>query len=298
LNRNKIMVIGANGALGRAVMQRLGSDAAIAVTRAGRSVPAGFEHINLSADGIPPLDELAKCRAVINAAGLVTGDVSSIEAANIQLPAAIANAAKSVGVAKFLQVSSFSIYGNVELIDASTPENPTSDYGRSKALGDAAVLALADRSFDVESLRLPFMFSPQKAGLLSPLITMALTLGFLPDVSQRAVARSMMTYDDAASTLVECARNKKSGISLAADPQLFDYQLLKLVVRHATDRNIRIAALPKSVADAIVTILPAIGRRLFRSSILHNGINCAGSQPLGLEKALHELALVSGKIRK
>ncbi|HEV7232748.1 MAG TPA: NAD-dependent epimerase/dehydratase family protein [Sphingorhabdus sp.] len=284
------MVIGANGVLGTAILQQLGKDTAIAATRAGRLPLPGFDHVQLGPDGVSPSVDLTRCRAVINAAGVVRGDRATIEAANIQLPMAIATAAKAAGVAKFVQVSSFSVYGAVELIGAETPEFPTSAYGKSKAHGDAALQALADDRFAVESLRLPFMFSSSKAGLLGPLLSAVDKFGVLPDVAGRPVARSMMTYSDAAATLVDCARDSKTGISLAADPQLFDYHLFKAVLEQAAGRRFSIISVPGKLADLIAWTLPPVGRRLFRSSKLDERCNRAGNLPLGLEHSLRDLA--------
>ena len=261
----------------------------IAATRTGRSPLPGFEHARLEPDGTPPASVLARCRAVINAAGSITGNRATLDAANIRLPLAIASAAKMAGVAKMVQVSSFAIAGNAEHIGASTPERPINAYGRSKAAGDQAILALATERFQVECLRLPFMFSVNKPGLLSPLLSLSDKLRVLPAPADRAVSRSMLTYADAARVLIACATDRRGGLSFAADPQLFDYSLLAAALVEETGRRVRIVSVPGPIVGAINWLVPAIGRRLFRPNVLSSSINRAGERPLGLEAELRLL---------
>lgn len=289
MTRDRILVIGANGNLGQAVLRHLGPECAIAATRAGKTALPGFEHVALAPNGVPPSEALERCRAVINAAGSVTGDDAALDAANIHLPLSIADAAKGAGVAKMVQVSSFAILGAAEHISHRTPEQPISAYGRSKAEGDRAILALSDESFAVESLRLPFMFSAEKPGLLAPLLTLAGTARLLPSVSGNPLRRSMLTYTGAAEQLVECAMEAGSGKSFSADPLLFDYALFAAILGEEAGLKVRLLPMPRFLASTIDTLVPAIGRRLFRSSILDPQANRARGRQLDLEIEIRRL---------
>lgn len=292
MSGHSILVVGANGELGRALLHELGPDTAIAATRTGQSPLPGFEHAPLGPDGTPPAAALTRCRAVINAAGSVTGDDATLEAANIRLPLAIARAAKTAGVAKMVQVSSFATAGTAEHIDADTPERPINAYGRSKAAGDREILALAGDGFGIECLRLPFMFSATKAGLLSPLLSLSDKLRMLPGGADRPFRRSMFTYAGAARALIPCAADSRGGISFAADPQLFDYSLLTTILREEAGRTVRIVPVPRPVVAAVNIFVPAVGRRLFRSSVLAPSANRAGEHPPGLEAELRQLVRI------
>lgn len=289
MSRNSILVVGANGELGRALLHELGPYTAIAATRTGHSPFPGFDHAPLGPDGVPPATALARCRAVINAAGSVTGDDSTLETANIRLPLEIARAAKIAGVAKMVQVSSFAAVGSVEYIDADTPEQPINAYGRSKAAGDREILRQAADGFTIECVRLPFMFSATKPGLLSPLLSLSDRLRLLPRRADRPFRRSMLTYRDAARALITCTTDSRNGISFAADPLLFDYSLLATILADEADRTVRIVPVPGPVVVAINGLVPAVGRRLFRSSVLAPSANRAGERPLGLEAELRQL---------
>lgn len=293
MNRDRILVTGANGTLGRALLQHLGPDIAIASTRTAQSPLPGFDHVALGPDGAPPADVLTRCRAVINAAGKAagraTGDASALDEANVRLPLVIAGAAREAAVPKFVQVSSFSVIGSAEHIDDTTAEAPINAYGRSKAEGDRQLQSLTDAAMRIESVRLPLMFSVTKPGLLSPLLTLATRVRLLPSVRNRPVSRSMMTYAAAARHLADCAVSDRSGVSYAADPQPFDYELLTSILADQASIRVRILPVPQFAAAAIDRIAPGIGRRLFRSSLLAPQANLAGDRPLDIEAELRAL---------
>ena len=284
--RSRILVVGANGNLGRAIIALLGPDRAIAATRSTATAPDGFDHMCLAADGTPLADGLADCDAVINAAGRVSGDRAALMLANVDLPQKIAVAAREAGVRKMIQVSSFSAYGPVEHIDAATPVGPTSDYGRCKLQGDEAIAALATADFAVESLRLPFMFSRHNPGLLAPLLTLAQTVRMLPVVRGKAICRSMLTYADAAGALVDCAADNLTGATMAADPLLFDYPLLAKLIEGEIGNRVRLFPISMRLATIVEAVAPAIGRRLFRSSVLDPSVNRMGKKAAGLDAEL------------
>ncbi len=289
MGRSRILIVGANGELGRAVMQVLGPERAVAATRNNAAGLKGFDHVFLAKDGTPPAGMLVECDAVINAAGRITGDQVMLDAANIDLPRKIALAAREAGLRKMVQVSSFSAFGTTELIDAMTRDRPTNAYGRSKVAGDLAIQGLATADFAIESLRLPFMFSRQKPGLLSPLLTLAQTFRMLPAVKGKTIRRSMLTYADAARTLVSSASDHRSGTTMAADPMLFDYPLLVKLIGEETGQKVGIFSIWEPFAKTVEAVLPGIGRRLFRSSVLDQSVNRIDDKLVGLESELRAL---------
>lgn len=285
---NRVLIVGANGELGQALLRYLGPGHAVAGTRPGRKIPLGFEHVELDSNGLPPAELLAGCRAVINAAGVVQGTDIELETANVALPQRIARAAKAAGVSKLVQVSSFAIFGAAEYIDNATEESPINAYGRTKAAADMHLLKHANGDFAVECLRLPFMFSATRPALLDPLLRLASRLRMLPTASH-PVQRSMITYAGAARQLAHCAKTSVSGKAFAADPLLFDYNLLASILAEEAGFTIRLLPLPAPVVASINRLLPSTGRRLFRSSILDARSNCSGSTPLGLEEEIRQL---------
>lgn len=290
MKREKIMVVGANGALGRSLLNELGPEVAIAATRTATSPVSGYEHAPLTDEGAPPAEALRRCRALINAAGKITGDKDDLEAANVHLPLRLARAAAAAGVSKMVQVSSFSVAGAAEKIDDATPERPISAYGRSKAMADDAIAALATHDFAVESLRLPFMFSSTKPGLLTPLLSFRDRVGWLPGRGDRPLQRSMFTYKCAAHALTACAGDMRSGKAYAADPVVFEYALLKQLMAEEGE-HVKILGIPGPLAASINLLVPTVGRRLFRSSVLSPASNRAAFAESSLEKELRSLII-------
>ena len=293
MTRDRILVTGANGNLGRALLRELGPKRAFAAARAGRATLPDFTQVTLGPDGALPADALARCDAVINAAGSVTGTGAQLAEANVQLPVALAQAARAAGVRKFVQVSSFSIFGAAEYIDETTEEGPINDYGRSKAAAEAAILPLARDDFAVECLRLPFMFSADEPALLGPLLKLATRLLVVPAAAERPFQRSMITYADTARQLVASSERTTSGTASVADPRLFDYQLLQRILSEEVAIRISLLSLPRLVVAGVDRLLPTVGRRLFRSSVLSPRVNLAGKQPLNLEHELRQLVRAS-----
>lgn len=289
MTRDRVMIVGANGALGGALLDELGPGIAIAATRGDRPAAPGFEHVQLAADGAPPMDALRRCRAVINAAGSITGDEPALEAANVRLPLAIARSSRAAGVPRMVQVSSFAVAGAAECIDDTTPERPGNAYGRSKARGERELAALGDQGPVIESLRLPFIFSAARPGLLSPLLSLSDRLGLLPSRAGHPLRRSMITYLGAARALVACAADRRIGATYAADTRPFDYPLLTRILAEEAERRVRIVDIPEPIVALVDACIPSVGRRLFRSSVLAPGSNRAQNEPSTLE---HELRIL------
>ena len=289
MTRDRILVIGASSDLGQALLRELGADNAIAVTGPTGAPLPGFDHVRIGPDDAMPAEMLARCAAVINATGHAAGGDTVPHSEKIDRPLAIALAAQQAGVPRMIQVSSFSVVGVAEHINDTTAEQPISAYGRSEAEAEKVFLGMSSADFSVECVRLPFLFSASKPGLLSPLLTLAKCFRSLPIPVGKPPHRSMITYADAAHQLVTAARSGSSGISFVADPRPFDYMLFKAVLAEEAGIKIRLLPVPRTIVAGIDRLLPAIGRRLFRSSLLDPRANRAGDRPLGLEEELRKL---------
>ncbi|MEG8047521.1 NAD-dependent epimerase/dehydratase family protein [Sphingomonas aerolata] len=185
----RVLVTGGNGRLGRAVLAALG-DRGVGGVR-GEGINGA---IAIDSAGTVDAARLAGIDAVINCANLVSGTQADIEQANRLYAVAVARRARAAGVGRFVQVSSFSIYGDAERIDGETSLAPQTDYARSKLAAEHELADLATRDFRVVSLRLPFMFSASEPALLGKLVTAMLKLRMVPVPRGSASRRSMITY--------------------------------------------------------------------------------------------------------
>lgn len=149
----RVVVIGATGFLGRAVVE--------ALDRRGADVSP------LSAPRFPPVDgdrirevlpthrvvlmavaeQIAGADAVVNCAGNPDAslrDESVLMAPNALLPALVAGAVREAKIPRFIHVSSAVVQGNSPVLDESETVTPFSAYSRSKALGEVLVRELGD----------------------------------------------------------------------------------------------------------------------------------------------------------
>lgn len=266
----KTLVNGANGWLGRSVIQLAGAEFTTPGVREDRG---GFESpVLIRSDGRIEQGSLSEFGAIINCAGRVNGKTADLEQANMVHAVRLANAAKTHGIKRFVQVSSFSVYGNAELISSQTTSSPSTAYGRSKLDADNALLSLCSSDFTVTCVRLPFMFSVAKPALIGDLINAVRTLPCWPTLPH-PIERSMLTYEAAADFLLQASVDGPPGIVAVADPHLFTIERLVSKMRHHGLSTAKLLPVPLWCAAPVRHLLPGIGRRLFQSSVLHDAYN-------------------------
>ena len=274
MSKADILVVGANGVLGTTLLTLLGPNRAVAATRRRHWNAGRFDHVVLADDADIESAPWHRFKKVINVAGRVNGDQQELNNANINFPVKLAKAARANGIPRFIQVSSFSVYGLAELIDSNSPESPISYYGHSKLLCDQQLQALGAEHFSVASLRLPFLFDADQAGLFKSLLKVIKLLPLLP-VGPVPIERSMISYTDAARILIHLTHGDQDGVFHAAAPTPFDFNLLEKLMDEETEYRLRKVRLPRLVVGMIKLGVPAISRRLFQSSVLSVELNIA-----------------------
>jgi nucleoside-diphosphate-sugar epimerase len=197
----------------------------------------------------------------------------------VEHPKRLAEIAKNAGVKRFVQVSSFSIFGKCEVIDGNSPILPFSIYGKSKAAAEAALKELATPDFSIINVRLPFMFGTQNPSLMGKLTSLLQKVPFFP-ISVDAAERSMLTYADAADVLYLAAKEERSCEINVADPNLFTTELLAELMRDKNMNPAKLLRIPKFATRFIRKVVPSIGDRLFAKSILASENNWASNLTL------------------
>jgi nucleoside-diphosphate-sugar epimerase len=170
-----VLVTGASGFVGRAVLEALGARNVTvrAVSRRPRSEapPASavtWLRADLAAeDGWGRLIEGTD--TIVHLAGNPgTGTEAAMMRANCEWTAALARRAMRAGVRRFVYASTVRVYGRQPAIDAETAADPADAYGRSKLAAEDALLAEAHGGGMATSiLRPPFVFGADRAGLFS-----------------------------------------------------------------------------------------------------------------------------------
>jgi len=275
VSTERILVTGGNGRLGRAVLQQLGGRGVAGVRRPDAAKGA----ILIDANGATAPRALDGITAIINCAGRTAGAHDAINQANIIYPTRLAESARAAGVRRFVQVSSFSIFGRTEHIGPDSPYAPAGQYGRSKLAAEQVLTTLDSAEFRTVPLRLPFMFSAEEPALLGRLVTMMLRLRALPTLAAKPSRRSMITYAGAADILIALAQAPdipRRGLA-AADPEPLALPTIARLIGERLDRRIAIVPIPRAAVALAAMAFPLLVDRLFGSSILAPSANLAAS---------------------
>jgi nucleoside-diphosphate-sugar epimerase len=172
----RVLVTGASGFVGRALVEKLASDghAVRAITR--REVPD-----IVTADWAPLLAEID---AVVHLAARVhrmrdasADPLAEFRRVNRDATLRLAEAAIAAGIRRFVFISSVKAAVDstgLEAIDEDHPAIPRSDYGISKLEAEQGLLALAGRNgLEPVILRLPLVYGPGARGNLRSLFSLA-----------------------------------------------------------------------------------------------------------------------------
>lgn len=252
-------MIGGGSRIGTALVPLLGD----AATYLSRRLTGHQKEIRTEDYGCPPKTAWNGVTSVINCVGISKGSARDLKRVNVDIPCRLAATAKSKGVRHFLQISSFSVYGNADRIDAETVTLPVGEYGRSKLNADMRLLELADDRFSVTILRLPLIYSRKSLGRLGQLLRLWTRLRVIP-VPAGDVARAMIGVDLSAEVIARLAIEPRNGIVFAADPRHFTYADTARTRRETLHR----LPLPRSIVKLATRVMPAICGRLFADSRL------------------------------
>ena len=139
-----VVVFGATGFVGKAVVEALSSRGAAVVPMATpRLPPSRADRAQDVLQGFTVeiaslARELRRADCVVNAAGVAdasSDDESMLNAANGLVPGFLAMAADMARVPRFVHVSSAAVQGRARVLDSSESVAPFSAYSRSKVLG-------------------------------------------------------------------------------------------------------------------------------------------------------------------
>lgn len=292
-----ILVLGATGILGSKLLGELGPERAIAAARRLEGVDRTFKSVALNEAGVAADFDWSGITAVINAAGMTSGTDRELRNVNVDMPVSVATQARAHGVRRFVQVSSFSVFGDAETIAKETPQQPSSAYGRSKALAEERLIGLATLTFEPMIIRLPFMFSVQYPSLLSPLINVVRKLHVIP-IGVQDAPRSMVTYGSAARILLAAAEGRIAQSGCAAELQNFHFELLAEILRTECNWRVRTFRVPWVVDKLLSHAAPTLHRRILRPSVLQPEANLARSMNEldGLENELRRLVRTMNRL--
>lgn len=266
-----VLVLGGDSRLGKALRR----DPTVPIGAIIRRTPASAHEYTTTDYASIPSGALDGIDVVINCVGTPKGSNQALWHVNAEIPLAAAQQAKAAGVRRFVQISSFSVYGGHEKIGRNTPVAPVSAYGRAKAHADRELAALAGPDFKVVSLRLPAIVDVAAQDKLNSLIRLWLRIRHFP-IPHAPILRSMVGVDLAAAAVHRAL--DKEGILHAADPSPFEYGRAALAISGALGRRVDCLLAPKPMLRLLALTAPAIHDSLYRDSLLDPGDNLIATE--------------------
>jgi len=271
-NRTAILVTGATGFVGRAVVERLSCDGA-EVTAAGRSTATfadGVKFVRVGDLGASTdwSAALRGCAAVVHCAARVhvmrdssDDPLAAFRTANVDGSLALAKQAAAAGVRRFVFISSIKVNGEATV--AGTPfratdqPNPVDPYGMSKLEAEQALQRLAETgAIDLVIIRTPLVYGEGvKANFLSMArwIARGIPLPFGGITSNR---RSFVALANLVDLIVTCIQRDEAvgQVLLVSDGE--DLSTADLLRRTARALGVRPRLLP------VPAVALALGARL------------------------------------
>ncbi len=220
----------------------------------------------------------AACRdreAVIHVAGLTKArDEAEYQRINCEGTAQLASAAASAGVRRFLYVSSLAAHGPVsteQYRDPGEPCRPVSPYGRSKAAGEAAALALRDQ-MAVQVLRPSVVYGPGDRGLL-PFFRMA-RLRLIPVIGRGENRISFIYATDLVEGITALLAHEPDGspyfhIADAEGP--YTWRQLVGALSVAVGRSVAVVPAPALGFSAAAVLMEGVAKVVRRPALLDRG---------------------------
>ena len=263
---SRVILLGARSRAAEAIRQAMpGAD----ITGIVRSHPREGE-IATSGYTVVPDEVSLEGAVIVNCVGSPRGDADALRKVNHDVPVSWATAGKAAGAAGMVQISSFSIFGPAERVDADTPAHPVTDYGRSKLAAEEALAGIADAGFPIALLRVPILVGGG-SDKLAQLVALARRTGLVPAASY-PTPRSMLPYQGLAVAVRKAVAERLSGPVFAADPEPFTPAMLQDVARDA-GKTVRQLPLPAPATWLIGRALPGLYASLLSPSLLAPEVN-------------------------
>lgn len=260
---SRVLVTGAAGFVGRALVARLpsrGAEVRAVVRRSIQPVAGATQVLELGdlaqaawegvLEGVDAIVHLAARAHHANAAS--PGVEAAYRHDNVEATARLAEAALAAGVRRFVYASSIKVNGEASGAHPFTeadPPRPEDSYGRSKREAEERLLAAAaNRAMEVVILRFPLVYGPGVRGNFHALLN-AVAHGMPLPFARIANARSLVYRDDLVAALIATleAPSGAGGTYLVAGDEPVSTPALVRAIGDALGRPARLFPVPPAL---------------------------------------------------
>jgi len=266
VTRREIAVTGANGFVGRALVNRLLADDVFGISggvrSAAASLPSRVKHVVLGDLGGNPdftgfldgVEIIVHCAARVHVMDETALDpLASFRRINTEATLRLANKAVDAGVRRFVFLSSIKVHGerteNGLPFKSADRCHPLDPYGRSKFEAESQLTELAARTgLEVVIVRPVLIYGPGVKANLRSLMSW-LNRGLPLPLGAVRNQRSLLAMDNLVDLLVTCINHPSApgGIFLASDGEDLSTPELATKVSAALGRKARLVPVPTSM---------------------------------------------------
>jgi len=300
----KVLVTGANGFVGRAVMERLLRDgyAVRAATRKSADVlPPGVEraagdlHPDRDwSDGLHGVDAVIHLAARVHVMQDTAADpLDDYRRVNVDGTVHLATSAAAAGVRRFIYVSTLKVNGEAGRFTESNEPAPADPYAQSKYEAEVALLRIAhDYQLDVVIIRPPLVYGPGVQANFR-LLMRAIARGIPLPLGAIRNQRSLIGIDNLVDFIVTCLTHPAAANETFLVTDGEDLSTPDLVRRlgKAMGRPARLFPIPPTVLrfGAVLCGLQQVADRLLESlqaDISKARTRLSWSPPVSVDEAL------------
>lgn len=264
MNMVTYLVTGGSGFVGRALVEKLLEDDAARVVATSRAGPNGKrprldnKRVDALSESTDWTDALKDVDVVFHCAAETSGkrsDPANLMAANRDGTFALARRAATVGVTRFVFLSTAQVHGvstHGKRYNEMSPPNPQSPYAVSKWEAESGLLEIAkETGLAVTIVRPPLVYGPGVKGNLAQLAKLA-TLGVPLPFASVANRRSLVALDNLVDFLCYSAHHAAASNEtyLVSDGQ--DLSTGQIMRHVAGGRRVRLFPFPIAPMQALL----------------------------------------------
>lgn len=265
----RVLVTGASGFVGRAVIARLAGNVDTSLRGAYRTLPVPppetLEPV-LTGDlgpktdwrsAVDGVDVVIHCAARVHVMHDTEVDpLAAFRRANVEGTLQLARCARDAGCRRFVFVSSIKVNGEStqpgQPFTEATPPAPADPYGISKLEAEQALFALgAESGLEIVAIRPPLVYGPGvKANFLA--MMRAVERGIPLPLGAIDNRRSLVAVDNLADLIAHCARHPAAAneVFLSSDGEDVSTTDLLRRIGHALGRPARLIPVPATLIRA------------------------------------------------